>query len=144
MAKLLLDMDGMRDDFFEETALIGIVTGLQGYRFCWMLNRHFDIDFTRDPDQVLSLKKKDNLFYFPVYLYHLPDSSHKYLLYKLKSGTENLLPETKQMDYLWLVKTANPKDDAYEIAKELRNIPDVQLAQILSTGQLKNLNNLLV
>jgi hypothetical protein len=144
MAKLVLDMEEMRDDFFADTALIGVVTALPGYRFCWMLNRHFDINFIRDPEQTLSLQKKGNDFYFPIYCYELPDSGHKYLLYKLKSGPENLLPETKQMDYLWLVQTADPDEDAYIISRELRNIPDVQLAQILSIDQLKNLNNLLV
>jgi hypothetical protein len=137
-------MEEMRDDFFEDTALIGIATALPVYRFCWMVNNHFDINFIRDPEQILSLQKKGNDFHFPIYLYDLPDSGHKYLLYKLKSGPENLLPETKQMDYLWLVQTGNSDDDAHAIARELRNIPDVQLAHILSKDDLKNLNNLLV
>jgi len=144
VAKLVLNMEEMRDGFFEDSAMIGIVTAAPAYRFCWMLNSHFDINFTRDPDQTICLKKKENEFFFPIYEYSLPDSSHKYLLYQLKNGPESLLPETKQMDYLWLVQTANPEDDADEIAQALRDIPDVQLAQILAPDQLKNINNLLV
>jgi len=144
MAKLVLDTSAMQDDFFAGTAMIGIGTAQQGYRFCWILNQYFDINFLRDPDQNLCLQKKDSQYYFPIYQYDLPNSSHKYLLYKLKNGNESLLPETRQLDYLWLIQTANPDEDALHIANELRNIPDVQLAQILSPDQLKNLNNLLV
>ncbi len=144
MAKLVLDTSAMQDDFFADTAMIGIGTAQQGYRFCWILNRHFDINFLRDPEQNICVQKKDSKYYFPIYQYILPNSSHKYLLYKLKNGNESLLPETRQLDYLWLIQTASPTDDARQIAGELRNIPDVQLAQILDPEQLKNLINLLV
>jgi hypothetical protein len=144
MSKMVLDTSAMQDDFFADTAMIGIGTAQQGYRFCWMLNKHFDINFLRDPEQNLCLQKKDSKYYFPIYQYDLPNSNHKYLLYKLKNGNEFLLPETRQLDYLWLIQTATPDEDAQQIARELRNIQDVQLAQILAPDQLKNLNNLLV
>ena len=143
--KLVLDNTAMEDEFFEDTAMVGIGTAQQGYRFCWILNRHFDAEFTRDPDQSLCLRKKDGTkYYFPVYKYTLPNSSHTYLLYKLKNGTESLLPEAKQLDYLWLIQTDTAEKDARKIANELRNIPDVQLAQVLDQEQMKNLINLLV
>ena len=144
MSKMVLDTSAMQDDFFADTAMIGIGTAQQGYRFCWILNRHFDINFLRDPEQNICVQKKDSKYYFPIYQYTLPNSNHKYLLYKLKNGNEFLLPETRQLDYLWLIQTATPNDDALEIARELRNIPDVQLAQIIEADELKNLNNLLV
>ena len=144
MAKLVLDTSAMQEDFFEDTAMIGIGTAQQGYRFCWMLNNHFDINFLRDPEQNICLQKKDSKYYFPIYQYTLPNSNHKYLLYKLKTGNEFLLPEARQLDYLWLIQTASPEEDALHITKELKNIPDVQLAQILDPEQMKNLINLLV
>ena len=145
MAKLLLDMGAMQDDFFADTAMIGIVSAQAGYRFCWMLNKHFDIAFKNYPEQNITFKKKDNTFYYPTYQYDLDNCDHKYLLYKLKSGNETLIPETKQLDYLWLIQTANPEHDAHIILRELKNIPDVQMAQQLATEQIKkSLNNLLV
>ncbi len=144
MAKLVLDMAAMQEGFFADTAMVGIATATPGYHLCWMLNRHFDINFERDPDQVISSQKKDNQYYFPIYQYLFPNSSHKYLLYKLKNGAETLLPEAKHLDYVWMVQTASPEIDAMDIARELRNIPDVQLAQVLTGDQLKNLNNLLM
>jgi hypothetical protein len=144
MAKLVLDMSAMQDDFFADTAMIGIATAMPGYHLCWALNKHFDINFERDPEQNISSQKKENQYHYPIYQCTFPDSSHKYMLYKLKNGAESLLPETKQLDYLWMVQTADPEHDAIEIARELRNIPDIQLAQILTTDQLKSVNNLLV
>ena len=76
-------MGAMQDDFFADTAMIGIVSAMQGYRFCWMINNYFDINFIRDADQDITLQKKDNEFYFPVYTFDFVNSSHKYLLYKL-------------------------------------------------------------
>lgn len=137
-------MSAMQDDFFSEAAMIGIVTALPGYHLCWLLNNHFDIEFVREPSQNIPLQKKENTYNFPIYQYTFPNSAHKYLLYKLKDGKEPLLPETKQLDYLWLIQTATPEYDAMNITTELKNIPDIQLAQILAPEQLKSLNNLLV
>jgi hypothetical protein len=144
MSKLVLDMAAMQEDFFEDTAMIGIGTPMPGYRLCWMLNQHFGIDLVRDPEQNISLKKKDNEYHFAVYQYVFPNSSHKYLLYQLKNGKESLLPEAKQLDYVWLIQTSCPEEDAIEITRALKEIPDVQLAQLLDADQLKSLNNLLV
>lgn len=144
MAKLVLDMAAMQEDFFADTAMIGIVTAMPGYHFCWLLNNHFDINFVKDPEQNIVSKKKDNEYHFPVYQYDFPNSNHKYVLYKLKNGKESLLPETGQMDYLWMIQTADPAEDVKILAEELRNIPDIQLARILDHDQLKSLGNLLV
>ena len=145
MAKLVLNMKDMQDDFFADTAMIGIATAMPGYHFCWVLNNHFDIGFERDPEQNISSQKKENQYHFPIYQYAFPNSSYKYMLYKLKNGAESLLPETKQLDYLWVVQTADPECDAREIALELKNIPDIQFAQIITTDQLKkSIQNLLV
>ena len=144
MSKMLLNIDAMQHDFFDESAMIGIVTALPGYRLCWMINKHFDINFSRDPEQTIPFRKKGVEYFFPVYKYNLPNSSHQYLLYKLKHGAESLLPETKNLDYVWLLKTGNPEEDARTIITELKNIADIQLAQILTPAQLKSINNLLV
>ncbi|MFI5196657.1 MAG: IPExxxVDY family protein [Chitinophagales bacterium] len=144
MVKKKLDMNAIHENFFADTAMLGIATALPAYHLCWVLNRHFDINFIRDPDQDISMQKKDDQYYFPIYKYDLPNSSHRYLLYKLKNGTESLLPETRQLDYLWLIETANPEDDVNRIAREIRNIPDIQLAQVLVPEQLKSVDNLLM
>ncbi len=144
MAKLKLDISAMQEDFFEDAAMIGIVTAMPAYHLCWLLNKHFDIEFVRKPEQDISLQKSDTLYNFPIYQFDLPNSEQKYVLYKLKDGKEPLLPETRLLDYLWLIQTAGPAADADFIAAELKNIPDIQMAQKLAPDQLKSLSNLLV
>ncbi len=149
MAKRIIDNEEMVKEFFEETAMIGIVSAQPAYRFCWMINNHFDINFIREPSQDIYLHKKDkqkneNKYHFPIYQYDLPNSFYKYYLYKLKDGPVSLLPEKKQMDYLWLIKTAIPEDDILEIFNELGNIPDVQLSRILDWKKLEHPDNLLI
>lgn len=141
---LKLNMDAMEDTFFEDTAMLGIVTAAPPYRLCWILNEFFDIDFARDPEQNIDLKRKGIEYRFPIYHYDLPNSTHKYLLYKLKQGSEPLLPETRQLDYLWLVQTGNAEADAMWLVQQLRNISDVQLATPLDPDQMKSIANLLI
>ena len=144
VTKWALDIDAMQEDFFAGTAMIGIVNAMQGYRFCWMINKHFDHNFCRDPELDISLQKKDSRFCFPVYTYEMPNSSHRYVIYKLKNGNEALLPEIRQLDYLWLIQTADPEHDAAAIISELKNLPDIQLARALISGELKNVKNLIM
>jgi hypothetical protein len=45
MTKLKLDIDGIEDDFFTGTRLLGIMSLVKDYRFCWYLNQMMQFDF---------------------------------------------------------------------------------------------------
>ena len=87
---------------------------------------------------------KEKQHYFPIYQYNVPMNGSRYILYKLKSNKESLLPEAKQLDYLWMVQSNSPEADAQDITVHLRDIPEVQLAQGIAPDRLKNLNHLIV
>lgn len=141
----VLDMSGATEDFFSDTAMIGIGSAMPGYRFCWAVNKAFDFEFIREPEFDLEYKPaKDQLHYFSLYQYLVPYSSCKHLLYKLRSEKKALLPEIKQLDYLWLVSSPTAEEEAEIITGNLRNMPDIQLAQIIAPDMLKNLNHLLL
>lgn len=143
--KWTLNTDAMQEEFFADTALIGIASTLPGYQFCWTLNKQMDTNFVREPEMDVCLQSgKTKQHYFPIYVYCLPTNGMKYFLYKLKSDKEALLPEVKQLDYLWMVQSNSPEHDAQEIVNHLRDLPEVQLAQVLATDKLKNLNHLIV
>jgi hypothetical protein len=174
MASTLLDVGEMKENFFADTSMIGIATSLPGYRFCWTLNKYFDTAFANLPENTICMgegkggkevvnyigaqaqsqmfaevktEKKDQkeLYFFPTYSHIVPHSSYFYMLYHLKCGKKTLLPEVKHLDFLWLIQTAEPEHDAHSILKELRSMREVQLAQELTTDQLKkSLGNLLV
>ncbi len=144
-AKWTLNIAAMQEDFFADTALIGIASALPAYRLCWVLNEYFDINLVREPELDICLQStSDHQSYFPIYQYCLPHSEYKHLLYKLKCDKESLLPEAKQLDYLWMVQSVNPDTDAQNIIKSLRGISDIQLAQLLLPEKLKNISHLLI
>jgi len=144
-AKWTLDVSAMQEDFFADTALIGVASSLPGYGFCRLLNKHFAMKFIREPALDVGIEAAGGgKKYFPVYQYALPLSGGRYLLYKLKSDKEPLLPEIRQLDFLWLIQSISPDADAQFFLQKLREMPDVQLAQILTVDKLKNANYLLV
>jgi len=145
MTNKILDIVEMEEDFFEEAVLVGIVSAQPAYRLCWIINQHFDLNFIREPEHMIPLKKKDNTInHFPYFTCDLAGSSQRYLLYQLKINGAFLLPETKNMDYVWLLQTGNSSGDAQEIARGLRSLQDVQLATVLMPSQLKNAEHLII
>ncbi len=144
MAKLILNMDEVQENFFSDASLIGIVSSLPSHRFCGVINRMLDMDFVRKPDSDPKVEIKEETHYFHFYEYNLPHNGGRYGIYRLKSDNEPLLPEVKQLDYLWMIECANSEEKAKSIIQLLRNLPDVQLAQIVETDKLKNAHLLLV
>ncbi|HRO43496.1 MAG TPA: IPExxxVDY family protein [Flavipsychrobacter sp.] len=143
--KMTLNVAAMQEEFFSDTALIGIVSALPAYRFCWMMNETFDMNFVRDAESDICIQDTQKQeHYFPIYKYCAPLNGNKFLIYKLKHDKESLLPEVKQLDYLWMIQSNSPEQDAGEITNYLRGIPDVQLAQVIMPERLKNLNHLIV
>jgi hypothetical protein len=143
--KWTLDTEAMEEDFFSDCALIGIVSALPAYKLCWKLNEKLDTNFIREPElDILVQKSKNVQHYFPIYQYALPLSGCRHLLYKLKNEKEALMPEIKQLDYLWMIQSHEAMHEAHIAAQQLRDIADIQLAQILDLDKLKNASNLLV
>lgn len=143
--KWTLDMAAMQEDFFSDSVLIGIVSALPAYRLCWTLNRRFTLQFCRETELDICLQRADGkLHYFNIYQYCVPLNGTRHLLYKLKHNKEVLLPEVKQLDYLWLVQSNTADEDATTYTQYLRDFPEVQMAQIITLDRLKNLSNLLV
>ncbi len=144
-AKLVLDMSAVEEEFFSDTAMIGIGCPLQGYEFCWAVNRYLDFNFIREPENDVAYKpKKDEAHFFSLYKYEEPMSSCTHMLYQLRSDKNSLLPEIKQLDYLWLIKNRLAESLSHEITNELRSMPQVQLAQSIAPERLKNINHLLL
>ena len=143
--KWTLNTAAMQEDFFSDSALIGIASPVPAYQFCWMLNQHFDMNFVREPELDICLQSgKDHQHYFGIYQYTVPLNGARYLLYKLKNDKQNLLPETKGLDYLWMIQSSCSDTQATQISGLLRTLPDVQMAQVLDVQKMRSLNNLLV
>lgn len=169
MAKVLLDMGEMKENFFGDAVMLGIACPLPGYRLAWALNRHFDMAFCNVPENTICMGEgkggkevvnylgggQADMFaapaaapeqsYFPTYSYTVPNSSATHILYQLRAGKKTLLPEAKHLDFLWFIQTTDSAHDAHTILLELRHLPVVQLAQEITREQIKkSITNLLL
>lgn len=143
--KLTLDVSTMVEDFFAESSLIGIVCTLPAYRLAWLLNTRFNLDFVRETDSDIQKNDIDNNeHFFSVYRQVEPTKGIDFSLYKLRSEKELLLPEVKQLDYVWMIQNYNHEERAHEYIQHLKTIDEIQLAQQLDPEKLKNLVNLII
>ena len=139
MAVLALSKQDIIDEFFEDTKLLGIVTTVKDYRFCWNLNNMLGLDFRINHDIEIKLIRKKRRYFFSVYEYHEPNTSLCHYLYNHLFDGEYLLPEFKNLDFLWLMKNDTVSLEYLEQLKTLlRSIPGVQLITELTNEKIKN------
>ena len=137
--KLELNTREIIDDFFEDTKLLGIVTTVKDYRFCWNLNNLLDLNFRINHDIEINLKRKKRSYFFSVYEYHEPNTVLCHYLYNNLCDGEFLLPEFKNLDFLWLMKNDTVTESYLnQIKVMLRNIPGVQMVTELTNEKIKN------
>jgi hypothetical protein len=142
--KLKMDNDLMVEEFFEGTQLLGIVAPMKSYQFCWQANQVMQVDFRINNDFEIQLDKKKRKYYFSVYEYAEPAGSLVHYLYSNHFDGEYLLPEFKNLDYLWLMKGDNILPQALtDLQQTIRAIPSVQLVVELSTDKIKNKGHLI-
>ncbi len=139
MAVLALSTQDIIKEFFEDTKLLGIVTTVKDYRFCWNLNEMLDLNFRVNHDLEIMLQRRKRKYFFSVYEYHEPNSSLCHYLYNNLYDGEYLLPEFKNLDFLWLMKNDTVTQYYLDQLKNLlQSIPDVQLVTELTNAKIKN------
>ena len=145
MAKLKLNIDNLEDDFFSNSRLLGIVSQLKNYRFCWLINAELKYDFRLQSDTEIHLKKKERNYFFPVYRFWETDCEVEHYIYHNRFEGEYLLPEFKHYDFLWLVKAdLIPEEDIISLQQNLKSISGVQLVTDLSKKKIKHKANLIL
>ena len=141
--KLVLDTKELTDAFFEDTRLLGIMTTVKDYRFCWHINNSVGIQFRLNPELEMKVIKKKRNYFFEVYEYNVPNVFLSHYLYNNQFDGEYLLPEFKHFDFLWLMKGDEVSDSALnETIQIIRSINNVQLVTELTGEKIKNRENL--
>ncbi len=143
-AKLLLTVESTQDYFFSGTALMGMTCRLPDYRMGWRLNQCLNTAFYRNRELDLHMQKAGENPIFSIFVYDLPLSAGVYYLYQLRKGNAHLIPDLPNLDYLWLFKSNQPQDEAEFFLPYVRQIPEVQFAQIYSPHQLRSRSNLIL
>ncbi len=142
--KLKIDNEMLAQAFFEETRLLGIVSTIKNYQFCWHLNQLLGLDFRLSSDIEIQLTKKKRQYYFSVYEYTEPSSTLGHYIYHNQHEGEYLLPEFKHLDFLWLMKGDLVDDATFkQMFQSIRDLSGVQLVMELQTDQVKNKQHLI-
>ena len=89
MTKLKLDLDGIEDDFFAGTRLLGIMSLMKNYRFCWLINGELGFDFRLNADVEIQLKRKGRYYFFPVYQFWQTECELEHYIYHTGYGPTN-------------------------------------------------------
>ncbi|CAN5308970.1 hypothetical protein BH11BAC6_BH11BAC6_11120 [soil metagenome] len=142
--KLKLNTDGITDDFFEDTRLLGITAAAKSYRFCWTVNNATGFNFRLNPYIEVHLHKKGRQYFFPVYQFMILNTDVSHYIYHNQNDGEYLLPEFRHMDFLWLIKGNSFCDaDCQNLVQAIKKINGVQLIAELTNEQIKNKGNLM-
>lgn len=142
--KLKLDQEQLVEDFFENTHLIGIASTARDYQLCWQINRQLHTNFRVNNLLEITLSKKNRSFHFTVMEFHEPTNSVAHYFYNNHCQAEYLLPELKNIHFLWMIKgDYYQTDDIKKLLEQLRLVPLVQLVSLLDTREIKNKMNLI-
>lgn len=143
--KLKLDTEGMNEDFFLGTRLLGITAPLKSFQFCLLLNQQLGYRFRLNSDFEIPMRRKERTYYFSVYESKEPNTSLVHYLYHNHYDGEYLLPEFRHMDFLWLMKGDTASDVAVSWIKQVvKSIPEVQMIVELPIDQVKNKGNMIL
>lgn len=141
--KLVLNTEKLTDEFFNDTRLLGIMTPIKDYQFCWHLNNTIGLNFRVNTDLEIQLSKKKRNYFFSVYEYCEPTRFLSHYLYDNQFDGEYLLPEFKHLDFLWLMKGDEVSDESLkETIETIKTISSVQLVLELTNEKIKNKENL--
>ena len=141
--KLRIDNEAMLEDFFDNARLLGIVTSMEQYRFCWYLNQILNFDFRINNSIEIHLNKKTRNYFFPVYQYNTLSGTIQHYLYNNEDDGEYLLPEFRHLDFLWLMKDDIMKDEEIkELVALIKTVPSVQMVVELTNEKIKNKQHL--
>lgn len=143
--KLKLNQDFLAPDFFESTRLLGIMAPIKSYFFCWQINHQLGMSFKLNNEKELLLKKKQRNYFFNIYMWNEPMTFLEHFIYQNQYDGEYLLPEFRNMDFLWLMKGDIVDEEKYKwIVDSIKKITGVQLVVELQTDQIKNKQHLII
>lgn len=141
--KLSINNHDLAEAFFENSRLLGIMSTIKDYQFCWQLNSLLGMDFRINHELEIGLKKKKRDYYFSIFEYLEPTGSLSHYLYNNRFEGEYLLPEFKHLDFLWLMRDDLVSEAGLEqIIRPVRTLAGVQLVVELTNEKIKNKEHL--
>lgn len=127
-----------------EFEIIGLFAGIKNYRLCWFMNKVLSLEFKRLSDISLTAYQAKSTDRFSLFFSENKELQISYFLLNNYNGSNILIPEPKNLDFLLLLKSNELRLDVNYLVKKLRDIPQVATAiRIIEPSKIKNLNNVL-
>lgn len=132
----------LRVEYDFDFTLIGISSSARDYRLCWFINKNLPLRFHRDVDLTI-YNDFGNESYHSCFKYSMENLETDLYILSNKSGSEYILPESKESDFLLLsTETLNYEEEKF-ILNGLNKIEVVQTAFLLDANSFKSKENLL-
>lgn len=142
--KLKLDNEMLAEMFFEDVHLLGIMASVKSYQFVWQINRQMGYSFSLNNDLEIERRNKSRSFFFSIYEYQIPQTSVCYYIYHNQNDGEFLLPELKNLDFLWMIKGEDISlNDIQSLQQNIKALPNVLLVNEVSSDKIKNKQHLI-
>lgn len=142
--KLKLDQDWLVEEFFDSTHLMGIITRVKDYQLCWHLNNTLRFNFRANNELEIKLCQKKKTFYFSVFEFTEPTTAVSHYIYNNHSKAAFLLPELKNIDFLWLIKGDYYQEkEVKALIEQIRSVETIQLVTLFNQEEIKNKKDLI-
>ncbi len=139
--KLVLDTALLEEEFFEDVSIFGIVSALDFHQFVWTINQYMAMDFKRNHELEIEIQK----VYFPIYTATNETALLEHYIYCNRNRTNFLLPEAKNIDYIWLIRTTNNrKAITAQIGQYLSKIKTIEYSFEIQSTHIKNKQHLII
>lgn len=132
----------LRVEYDFDFTLIGISSSVRDYRLCWYINKYLPLRFHRDTDLTI-YNEIGNESYHSCFKYTLENIETDLYLLTNRSGTEYIIPESKESDYFIVSTEALNSEEEKAIVNGLNKIEVVQAAFMLDANSFKSKENLL-
>ena len=121
--------------------LIGIVCQHRDYRLCMALNKKLELNLSKQEEYTVFNNKRMEDQFFSFYEY-VNEEEDRFNLISNKSLKGFLLPEQKQIDYLFVLRLIRVQMEEQEIISALKDIPIILGAYKLDPAKLRSRENL--
>jgi len=141
-------------DFEIDFKLVALLSNVEDYKLCWLINQKLDYNFERTPNLILENKSKpigffsdddsDNMAGHIMFSYIDQENLIETYLIANTSNSGYLVPEQKQFNFLLLFRGYNPDEQEYKkIISLLTEMSEINNVLEVDCDTIKNINALL-
>jgi len=123
--------------------LIAVTTSLKDYRICYLINKHLNFNFIKNPDLEIDINPGMGPVFFSLYHDNWEASETDFYFIANKGSDGYLVPEMRKTDYFLMIKNYIDDEELDTLVFSLNKIPEIVAAVKIDPKKLKSRENLL-